>query len=79
MKFSPWLVAAALAGTVAGCAQPYYGYRSDYGPNYAYAPGYTYYPSRYSYSYPPPGGYTSKWDYYRHYSGSLHPGPERNP
>ncbi|WIM14425.1 hypothetical protein [Enhydrobacter sp.] len=79
MRYAPYLVLAALAGTVAAC-QPYYyrdGYR--YGPNYAYAPGYSYPPS-YGYSYYPSNNhyYTSKWDYYRHYNGISSP-PERYP
>lgn len=78
MRYAPYVVAAVLAGTVAGCAQPYY-YRDGYGPNYAYAPGYTYTPSRYAYSsYPSDHYYGSKWDYYRHYNG-ISPGPERYP
>jgi hypothetical protein len=72
MKFAPYVLAAAIVGTVTGCAEPYYsGSRYGYGPDYAYAPPSAYYPSRY--------GYTSKWDYYRHYQGSTHPGPERYP
>jgi len=71
MKFAPFVLAAALAGTVAGCAEPYYGgSRYGYSPQYAYAPEPTY-SSRYSYD--------SKWDYYRNYQGSTHPGPERYP
>jgi hypothetical protein len=82
MRYAPYLVAAALAGTVAAC-QPYYGDGYRYGPNYAYAPpppGYTYYPSRYEYSNYPPNRYyyTSKWDYYRNYNG-ISPGPEYYP
>ena len=73
MKFAPYVLAAILAGTVAGCGASYYeGYRYDYGPQYAYASSPGYYPSR-SYS------YDSKWDYYRNYNGSLHPGPEHYP
>ncbi len=78
MRIAPCVLAVVLAGTAAGCADPY-GYR--YGPNYASAPygyrpsGYyseTYYPSdRYYYS--------SKWDYYRNYNGAVHPGPEHYP
>jgi hypothetical protein len=80
MRFAPYLIAAALIGSVAAC-QPYYGDGYRYYPNYAYAPGYTYYyPSRYSYSYYPRDHYyTSRWDYYRNYQGSLHPGPENYP
>jgi hypothetical protein len=67
-------VLAALAGTVAGCSQsgnpdvhpirePDYGYVSPYG----------YTPSRSS------AGSTSKYDYYRNYRGTIHPGPESYP
>jgi len=76
MRLAPCVVAVVLtgivAGTLAGCADPYYrGYRYSYGPSYAYAP-YGYYPSdRYYYS--------SKWDYYRNYNGNVHPGPEHYP
>ena len=79
MRLAPCVLAAALAGTVVGCAQPYdYGY----GPNYAYAPPYSYNSSRYSYGYYSPSdryAYSSRWDYYRNYNGSLHPGPEHYP
>jgi hypothetical protein len=79
MSYAPYLIAAALAGSIAGCAQPYYYDRGyGYGPNYAYAPGY--YPSRYEDSNYPTKRYyyTSKWDYYRNYNG-ISPGPERYP
>lgn len=81
MRYAPYAIAAALAGTVAGCAQPYYYDRGyGYGPNYAYAPSGYNYPSRYGYSsYPADRSYyTSKWDYYRHYNG-ISSGPERYP
>jgi hypothetical protein len=86
MKALSCVVAAtALAGSVAGCADPYY-YSYSY-PRYGYSQAY-YYPSSYSYSYPssyayyssapyyyPRGYYSSDWDYYRHYNG-IHAGPE---
>ena len=72
MRFAPYVLAALLAGTVAGCGVSYHeGYRYGYAPEYAYAPAPGYYSSRYSYD--------SKWDYYRNYNGSLHPGPEHYP
>ncbi|MBS0219353.1 MAG: hypothetical protein JSR91_01305 [Proteobacteria bacterium] len=80
MRFAPYLIAAALIGSVTAC-QPYYGDGDRHDPNYAYAPGYTYYPSRYGYnysSYPRTPYYTSRWDYYRHYNG-ISPPPERYP
>jgi len=70
------VLALVLAATAAGCAEPYYGSaRYGYGPNYAYAP-YGYYPSS---SYSDRYAYSSRWDYYRNYNGSFHPGPERYP
>ncbi len=75
MRLTPYLVVAALVGSVAAC-QPYYGdgyYRNN--PNYAYAPGY--YPSSYGY-YPRDHYYTSRWDYYRNYNG-ISPPSERYP
>jgi len=71
------IIAAALAGSVAGCADPYYprdGYsQASYYPsgysypssNSSYGPSaYTYHPSSYSYSsYPQPTYYrSSTWD-----------------
>ena len=81
MRFTPYLIAAALIGSVAACS-PYYGdgYRYDRNPNYAYAPGYTYYPSNgyYARDYSRDHYYTSRWDYYRHYNG-ISPPSERYP
>ena len=85
MRFTPYLIAAALVGSVAACA-PYYGdgYRYGGNPNYAYAPGYTYYPSNSSNgytsprSYPRDPSYSSRWDYYRNYNG-ISPPSERYP
>ena len=76
MRVALYGLAAALAGTMAGCGQdldthpirePEFGYVAAY--------GYT----------PPSSGYSSsgrsdsKWDYYRNYRGRLHPGPESYP
>jgi hypothetical protein len=85
MKFTPYLIAVALVGSVAAC-EPYYGdgYRYDRNPNYAYAPGYTYYPPNSSSGYYYPRNYsrdhyyTSRWDYYRNYNG-ISPPSERYP
>jgi hypothetical protein len=78
------VAATALAGSVAGCADPYYNSYPRYGHsqgyyypssynNYYYPSGYSYGPS-YAYS-NPRYGYRSEWDYYRHYNG-IHSGPE---
>jgi hypothetical protein len=80
MRVALCVLAAALAGTTVGCAQsgdldthpirePDYGYVSPYG----------YSPSRSSSSYSSSDRSASKWDYYRYYRGSLHPGPESYP
>jgi hypothetical protein len=85
---------AALAGAVAGCADPYYpryGYSQGYyypsstryyqQPAYAYPPAYTYAPAytyQTAYAYPSGYGYRSSGDYYRNYKG-IHPGPEYYP
>ncbi len=72
MRVALCILSAALAGTMAGCAQsgdldthpirePDYGYVSPYG----------YSPSRASSG--------SRWDYYRNYRGTIHPGPESYP
>jgi hypothetical protein len=78
MKFAPCVLAAVLAVTAAGCAEPYYGStRYGYTPQYAYA-----YPSSdryYGGYYGSDHGYTSKWDYYRNYQGNVKPGPEVYP
>lgn len=74
------VAAAALAGTVAGCADPYYYSYPQYGYSQAY-----YYPSSYSYpssytyypTYPTtyyPGSYVGSGGYYRNYRGTY-PGP----
>ena len=65
------VLAAMVAATAAGCDPYPYGSRGyDYGPNFGRVPGYR-----------PGSAYGSssdspKWDYYRNYRGSLHPGPE---
>jgi hypothetical protein len=88
------VAAAALAGAVAGCADPYYpryGYSQGYSypssyryyqPAYAYPAAYTYAPAytyQTAYAYPSSYyGYRSTGDYYRNYNG-IHPGPEYYP
>jgi hypothetical protein len=52
------VVAAAFAGTLAGCETAYYE-RTQYASGYVPS-DYGYYPSR---------TYSSRWDYYRHYNG----------
>ena len=76
MRAAPCVLAAVLALTATGCT--YYDRGYGYGPpgsspNYAYAPQYSNETpaSRY--------GYYSKWDYYRNYGGTYHPGPEQYP
>jgi hypothetical protein len=69
------VAAAALAGALAGCQDPYYsrygnsqGYAPSYPANYSSYPGQSgYYPTRY--------GYGSTGDYYRNYNG-IHSGPQ---
>jgi hypothetical protein len=74
------VILAALAGTVAGCAQETYYPRYGYSQAYYQPSGYSYYPSGYYYY---PSGYTyrstaydSRSDYYRNYNG-IHPPSER--
>ena len=80
-RWAVGMLGLALAGAAAGCADPYYGNGYRYGPNY-YGPNYAYASGGY---YPPPRTYSdryyysSKWDYYRNYQGSFHPGPEQYP
>jgi hypothetical protein len=80
------VAATALAGSVAGCADPYYNSypRYGYSQGYYYPSSYTYYPASYTYystgpsyayAYPRSYAYRSDWDYYRHYNG-IHSGPE---
>ena len=73
------VAAAALAGTVAGCADSYYP-RYGYSQAYYQPSGYSYYPSGYYYTsnyYQPSGyAYNSRSDYYRDYNG-IHPPSER--
>jgi len=77
MRYAPVVLVAVVAATAAGCSYSdgtRYGYST--GPNYAYAPqpyyGYSTPASRYN-------GYSSRWDYYRNYGGTYHPGPETYP
>jgi hypothetical protein len=79
MRVALFVLAAALAGTMAGCAQP--GDLDTHPirePDYGYVSLYGYSPSRSS-GYSSSDRSTSKWDYYRNYRGSLHPGPESYP
>ena len=76
MRYVGHIVAiATLAGSVAGCASPYYP-RYGYSQAYSYPSGYNYYPaSRYSY-YSPPYAYSpATWSYYRNYRGIGHERP----
>lgn len=76
------VAAAALAGALGGCANPYYprsGYSQSYyqQPSYGYyqQPSYGYYQQPgYSYSQPSYAYRSSAWD--RNYKG-IHPGPEQ--
>jgi len=67
------MMAAALAGPMAGC-----GPSPDYAPvpqvDYGYVRPFGYAPPRSGNS--SSGAGTSKWDYYRNYRGSFHRGPE---
>jgi hypothetical protein len=80
MRVAPYVLAAALTGTMAGC-----GRSADLDthpirePEYGYVTPYGYSPSRSSSSYSSSGRSTSKWDFYRNYRGNLHPGPESYP
>ena len=84
MRIAPCVLAAVLAVTASGCARYEYDRGYAYGPSYAYAapgnsPNYAYAPQ---YSNETPAsryGYYSKWDYYRNYGGTYHPGPEQYP
>jgi hypothetical protein len=71
MKVGPCVLAVLAAATATGCNPNPYGSRGyDYGPSFDRVPGYQ------------PGSFNgtssdlSKWDYYRNYRGSSHPGPE---
>jgi hypothetical protein len=84
MRLVPCILAVTLAGAVSGCGS-YYSRTYEPGPSYAYAPAPGYSPN---YAYAPqysnetPAsryGYSSKWDYYRNYGGTYHPGPETYP
>ena len=80
MRAAPLVLAAALAGTTAGCSgsgdpdihpirEPEYGYVRPFG----YTPGGS------SSSYSSSDRSTSKYDYYRNYRGTIHPSPEAYP
>ena len=72
MRVALYVLAAALAGTVAGCGQS-----SDLDthpirePDYGNVSPYGYSPSRSSSSSSSSDRYTSKWDYYRNYRKSY--------
>ena len=67
IRKAPWVFAAVVAATVAGCTYS----RHDYDPSFERVPGYE--PGQASWS------SSSKWDYYRNYPGSNRPGPEKYP
>ncbi len=70
MRAAPCVLAAIVAATLASC-QTYPYASSRYDPSFERVPGYQ-----------PGQGYSSgwsRWDYYRNYQGSLHPGPEKYP
>jgi hypothetical protein len=90
-SLSSIVAATALAGAVAGCAQPQTYPRYSYSQAAYYPATTTYYTTpATTYSYPvttttyysnPPNYqrsnvYSSQWDYYRNYQG-IHDGPER--
>jgi len=85
MRVAPFIAAAVLVGSVTGCGASYSdGYRYGYTPQYVYAPQPAYYAPQYVYApepvyYGSTYNYDSKWDYYRNYNGSFHPGPEHYP
>ncbi len=72
MRAARCVLAAMVTATLASCEiYPYGSSRYDYEPSFERVPGYQ-----------PGQGYTSgwsKWDYYRNYQGSLHPGREKYP
>ncbi len=68
MRSAPWVLAALVAATAAGCA---YTRRPDLTPSFERVPGYE--PGQASWS------SASKWDYYRNYAGTDRPGPEKYP
>jgi hypothetical protein len=77
MRAARYVLAAALAGTMAGCGQS--GDPDTHPmrePDYGYVTPYGYSPSRSSFGTSSSDRSTSKWDYYRNYRGTIHPGPE---
>jgi hypothetical protein len=84
MRLAPCILAVALAGAVSGCGS-YYSRTYETAPGYAYAPApvysanYAYAPQYYNETPASRYGYSSKWDYYRNYGGTYHPGPEAYP
>ena len=75
MRATRCLLALVVTATAAGCnAYPYGSGRYDYGPSFDRVPGY-----QPGYAYKSAAADGSKWDYYRNYQGSLHPGPEKYP
>jgi len=76
MRLAAFVLALVAAATAAGCNASPYGTRGyDYGPSFDRVPGY----QAGSGSAPTDRSAASKWDYYRNYRGSLHPGPEMYP
>jgi hypothetical protein len=74
MRAPSCVLAIVVAATAAGCDRYPYGTRGyDYGPSFDRVPGYQ---PGYTYKSAADG---SKWDYYRNYQGTLHPGPEKYP
>jgi len=94
MRLATCILAVALVVVVSGCGS-YYSRTYETAPGYAYAPApvyttnYAYAGSSPNYAYAPQysnetpasryGGFSSKWDYYRNYGGTYHPGPETYP
>jgi len=80
MRPAVYVLAAALAGPTAGCSQSgnpdIHPIRE---PDYGYVAPYGYTPGRSSSSSTSSDRSTSKWDYYRNYRGTIHPGPEGYP
>jgi hypothetical protein len=60
MRIVPCVLAVVLAATAAGCAEPYHGNGTRYDePEYSNQTAAS------------PYGYSSKWDYYRNYGGTI--------
>ena len=73
MRVGLYVLAAALAGPMAGCGNGDPDVHPIREPDYGYVRPFGYTPSGSS------SGSTSKYDYYRNYRGTIHPGPEGNP